>query len=676
MSTPENKGKKLPNKGSNKNAAEPSVIGSPFHNPYTFIPFSKKPVKRCIPFPLTIDELDTDLKSGVLELEVETLSPLLCCSPTPEVKDSNQNVYHALTVGDDVIMPATSIRGALRTLMTIITGGTLGYMDEDLWLCQRRDLQLGPIQNNKNRKAFLAEVIKPGDSQHSGTIRLGETALVPVSKLDGISNFNCSDYRPSVKNPPENISQIWIESPDSPSSITDKPDEKHTWRLKLSGNPVNGKNVKCEGAFKPGQKDIELDPHFWRDYQGRNRHCFRKELKKGDLVWLEPNDPDCTEISSPEFIESIQWARWGRKGKALEKVMPEHFKPDSLRDDGCVDWVTDLFGQVPSPGKKAAGPFAGRIRPHNLIFLDARQKLINKVNLAPLSAPHPGCIAFYHDLDDLDKISIDSPLKGYKVYRNTKERGNAAPWNYNVQGIYNDKEELKPFEEQNIGKTVDLLDQGVTGKLRIAFRALSKDDIKLLITVCSLDWRLGGGKPLGLGHCRVTIKKLINEDGGEEDLNHYQNVNISKSILERIELYKKSQIPVDKLRYPRAVKKNNNKNDRSGYSWFARHASPRDGEKIGLRTIWTKDELQKKANGKDQIRAQALPELGSDSELLYGYDCIANENPVKSDGNKTFVDDIFPYDIKIHRHPKGRSDENKSQNRDTRKRDRENRKPE
>ena len=57
----------------------PSVLGEAFHNPYTFIPFPNEAPIRREPTPLTIDELkgEQDRFTGVVDLELETLSPLL-----------------------------------------------------------------------------------------------------------------------------------------------------------------------------------------------------------------------------------------------------------------------------------------------------------------------------------------------------------------------------------------------------------------------------------------------------------------------------------------------------------------------------------------------------------------------------------------------------------------------
>ncbi|MFA5906328.1 MAG: hypothetical protein WC836_20545 [Desulfobacula sp.] len=650
-------------KGSNKNAASASPIGEPFHNPYTFIPFPDN-VERYLPTALTVDEHPDERhrQSGVLDLEIKTLSPLMTCSPVPVSEKEGHKTFKSLTIGNDVIVPATSVRGALRTLMTIISGGTLGYMDEDLWLTQGRDAQLGPSSmiSDVPDNAFLAEIVRPGSGISPGIIQLGETKLIKADDLkQSIPNMD-NERRTAGKNP--------LFYTDSKGEV---------WKVKLSGRPIKYKGKK-EGLFKGNGDVLELSEEFWKTYQGRHRHSVKPELKKGDLIWLEPTQTDCKKITCEADIKSIQWARWGRHGVAFkELILSTKVLPDSMRNDGGVDMVTDLFGQIPKKGVPAAGPFAARIRPGNLIFFDAKDKVITET-LAPLAAPHPGCIAFYRDQEDLDIINKESPLKGYKVYRNTKERGDNAPWKYSVQGVYVEKGALKTPTQQKINKTAELLNEGLTGRLRISFRALTARELALLYAACSVDWKLGGGKPLGLGHCRVTSVKKMDEDGNistpmgtsanGENLRLAQNDLKRIAHLEkRIALYRASQIPVNKLRYPRAVTKNENKSSRAGLSWFARHASPKKNG-TGLETIWTTGDLQKKVNG-SQIKAQALPKLNVDdqtSDLLYGYDAVELDVD-ESKRNQRLVGRMEKFDAAIRASSDEKAGENISQNRETRK---------
>jgi hypothetical protein len=341
----------------------------------------------------------------------------------------------------------------------------------------------------------------------------------------------------------------------------------------------------------------------------------------------------------------------------------------------------------------AAGPFAARIRPENLAFFDAvtEDGIERAVPLAPLAPPHPGCAAFYRDCDDLDLIANHGlPLRGYKVYRTTQERGDNAPWRFATQGVYVENGRLSSTT-QRVNKTCDLLRQGRVGHLRIACRGLSRRELALLLAACSVDWRLGGGKPLGLGHCRVQLLRALDETGTEV-------VRLERSgdarpgipdpyaselrdIEPRMEQWQTSQRPVTHLRYPRAVSENRNRKQRGGHVWFQRHASPRktargEGPSTGLQVLWTADPLREQAGGADRIRAQALPPQCAEvaREQLYGFDLFAPEAETTKDRNNiTRIGVLTPFDDQAHARAGDRSGGPQAPTRDTRRRQREQR---
>ena len=118
----------------NSDAAPASVIGYPFHNPYTFIPFPKNSPERKKTTPLTIDEVEKDRMTGVISLKLKTLSPLLIPDPSRKRQPSSKEPAEIplQRVGEDVVVPASSIRGVLRSLCAIITESALDYVDDEL----------------------------------------------------------------------------------------------------------------------------------------------------------------------------------------------------------------------------------------------------------------------------------------------------------------------------------------------------------------------------------------------------------------------------------------------------------------------------------------------------------------------------------------------------------------
>lgn len=708
-----------PAAATNVGAGAPAILGGSFYNPYTFIPFGVEPPRRDFPTPLTKDEVEKDRFTGILDLDLELLSPLLTNSPEAASENNGHKTFKVLAIGEDVVVPATGVRGALRTLMTVLTNGTLGYLDEEAWLCQGRDARLGPaVQQTKGQvpdSPFLARVVKPGSHQRDGTLQLGRTKLINADKLERL----VGGYLPRPTATKAGGS-LWIN--DNEDSLSDHPDPSHTWQVKLSGRPIQPRG-KREGLFRAEGEPIPVPSTLWAAYLGRHRHSDHNELKKGDLVWLEPKNPGCSKIDSADDIESIQWARWGRRGERLLDVVAKHHSaqlPDAFNPDGKVDEVTDLFGQVPredladeiDPNWKQKGlpgpakSFAGRIRCGNLVFQAAANK-VEKTVLAPLAQPHPGCAAFYRAWAETDpgqaadKTSNHNlPLRGFKVYRTTRECGDNAPWKYSVQGIYDDKGELRP-SGQKLNKTVELLPMscGIQGKLRIAVRALTERELTLLLSACAVDWRLGGGKPLGLGHCRIrsaTLRQFLDEGNlsepvainreadspAELPMPYGAEPSQDKQLVARMQLWQASQMQIDQLRYPRAVIENRQKN-RGGHVWFQRHAQPKKSVAegavpVGLQTLHLAGELKNKA-GKSRLRAQPLPVFDADNppaDVLYGYDLFAGEGDEwqeKTRNRETHHKKLEPFDPVKYARDSDASGGHQGQTGETRKKQRRNR---
>jgi len=695
---------------SNMSKASAKALGSPFHNPYTFIPFPQQEPKRA---PFTLQSADetqnANRYTGLLRLKVTTLSPLLTCESTPVEGDRQHQdeaahqTYRALTIANDVVLPATGVRGALRTLLTIISGGTLGYLNTETILCQGRDLNLGPRGEQSPphvpQNLHMAEVIDPGNSRKPGRIRVGVCQLVSLEELENVfPKIDDKKYRD-----PKNSTSLWVEldSRKQPIKVVESKDrpQGNFGRLRLSGKPINLKHKREAVFFSKEQEPIQLPARFWSDYAERHKHGDRPNLKKGDLVWLMPHEPTLAVVRSEEDIQSLQWARWGRHGQKLQDLIDIHnpqVYPDYLREDTKVDTVTDLFGQVPPNRESTAPTFAGRIMPDNLVFYGAKFRMEKNVTLAPLSQPHPSCIAFYRMGDDPDKISDENGLKGYKVYRTTKQRGQEAPWHFRNQGVYGDGGQLEPAQHK-MNKTVDLLPEDQIGYLNLSFHALSTEELALLIQSTEVTWRLGGGKPLGLGHCRIEIIDLLDELGQPLKVPGWSRQNSDQGTLkldgwqtavsqyqQRLNYWIASQTPVEKLAYPRAVDQNNHRKTRGGHVWFQRFAQPKMGEdkggkrKQGLSPVYIDGQLMSQALGQGasldlqepMIAAQTLPALSPDdqtADLLYGYDLYPTKKEKRTRPLRNVYLAMEPFDPTRHAREDDRSSGNDGKNRGSRR---------
>lgn len=678
--------------------APASALQLPFHNPYTFIPFATP--KRQTPSLRTGDELGgrnaADRRySGVIFLKVTTKRPLMTLHPEPaqkiETKDTTHMKYKALRIAEDVIVPSTGVRGALRTLLTVISGGTLGYIDQQAILCQARDLALAvanyPEPGVKDGVCVLAKVIEPGNAARAGKIKVGSTELISLADLE-------QQYRGRLDRSGRGQKIFVGLGERGPKvsrliKVSTQKSEETPYEVKLSGRPVNLKN-KREGAFLDNGETIELAPSKWADFYERYKHGPHHELKRGDLVWIEVKDPSGVVHDGADVI-SLQAARWGRRGERLLEAIDKHAPqviPDYLRDDGLVDEVTNLFGQVNVDGVDRVNAFQSKVRADNLVFEDGAKKL-REETLAPLAPPHPGCVAFYRHNTDPDAISHEDPLRGFKVYRVGQEGD--QPWTYQSQPITEvDGRPKNPM--QSVNKTAELLEAGCIGHCQLAFRSLSKRELAMLMLACTVPWRLGGGKSLGLGLCEVAVEKVVDEfgqalavDEWQASENDAQGVPFNgwegdvQDLLQRAKIWKATQQPVPLMRYPRAAEKNRNKINRGGHVWFPRHAAPNQTKKAGevprgLRSLRVTGALKAQVKAPDPgnplVQAQPLPLFDADrplEDLLFGFDGFSERDGGGGGGGANVLDSLPPFDPDQHVTGTERSGGNHSENAATRK---------
>lgn len=616
----------------NAAAADPKILGEPFHNPYTFVPFASTPLPVAEPTLLTADEIDPERFTGVIKVRLQTMSPLLSNDAAVKSDQPGPKRRSAMKAGGRHVLPAAGVRGALRSLLTVVTGARLGAESEGVWLCQGRDLQLGPRgQSNPSAPAavFLARVVVVGSASRPGRVELN--ALSGADVLKTVAELGVTERRPNPQ--------------DGRGDRRGVVPRQDGCQVKFSGRPIKQQG-KREGVFKSSGKEIELKAALWEEYAGRYRSADYPELRPGDLVWLEHVDSESVSLMDGKQVASIQWARWGRKGRRAMELMAQKRPWLTSALAGKIDMVTDLFGYIDG-GSTSRASRAARVRPDNLVFDEGTQT--TRVELAPLAQPHPGCLAFYRDIDDLDTVGVHTDVRGYKVYRTTKERDQGstkrAPWHYSLQGEFKDGQ-TKPFNQSNIAQSCELINEGSLATLTIAVRSLSRTELAYLLASCTVDWRLGGGKPLGLGHCRplsvevqdelgsTTLKRdLCGHGGGELDRESPAVMPdefcslITPEHRQRLDFYQATQRPVDRLRYPRLTIRSENRRTTGGHSWFQRLAGPRKAANqgdspVGLQVVPLSGSLQQVA-GAPHIKAQPLPKFNPESpfaDQLYGYD--------------------------------------------------------
>lgn len=656
---------------SNRTNPQKGLLNNPFVNPYTFMPFTSQPPEQRPPTARNRDDqAEVDAFTGTITVSLRNHTPLLTIDPKPTSGEAEHKRYQILKIGKDVIVPATGVRGAMRSMLEAICGGSVAVLADHIWLRE------GHYPNGRiGQTAILAQVHEPGDTTRSGTLLLGETREVVTAETvdqgdkrmwkfrepclesahgarDGKDHDSSGYHQNQMRVWTDDTNTSFIQS--SKRNPIEAPDAHHCWRVKVTGRPVGppkkkpdgtplDKAHKRDGCFRPlvPAKTLELPAERWAEFIGLNyggaldqraKHSGG-HLHRGDLVWLILNQ-DISAIGGitnlrPENVLCISWTRWPRRGSPLWKRMPAHAFPAGWSQDGQVDAVADLFGAVPlkppfPADKDTICAFAARVRPDNLVFLAAQCDC--GVRLAPLMPPHPSHRAFYRHSNDPAKVCVDKiffdqatndekksqfpacPLRGYKTYRVPK--AGDQPWPYGQQPIPG--AENQPC--QRVNKTVDLLRPGQTGTVSFALRSLSPVECGLLLEVLAdgFPWRLGGGKPLGLGCCQIVGPPQVRDECG---------LPVAQAILEawraalrkdplwsriekRLNLWRQSQKPVaEKLRYPRASESGKS----GGHVWFALLAKEKMNQPWGIQDY-------------KGVAGQLLPHLQDADPHLYGFE--------------------------------------------------------
>lgn len=90
-------------------------------NPYDFVPLEGQPTRAA---PLALDRLDG--LSGELVYRIDTLTPL-CINHNPS-QPTSQGVYEFAHLDGSPVIPATSLKGMLRTVHEIVTNSVMGLV--------------------------------------------------------------------------------------------------------------------------------------------------------------------------------------------------------------------------------------------------------------------------------------------------------------------------------------------------------------------------------------------------------------------------------------------------------------------------------------------------------------------------------------------------------------------
>jgi hypothetical protein len=520
-----------------------------FINPYTFVPLPTA-VGRSEPAGHHRAKLGNI--SGHLTVEWTLRTPLLL----PQAQTSVR--------GGRIVIPGSSVKGAVRSLHETLMGGCLRVAGQDFVPIYREP---AVAKGQDWHVALVTGATRQGRATH---VQLtSQTAWVRASTLrSALGRVPCTgdtvDIAEWTVRRREGLGR------DEVDAASDGVTAGVGWTVIVgdSGTRLRSRQFFCAAGRIPGRKadPYQVSTSAWLEFErfcegtndmrlirqrpnaatykgwrtgrvfadvhwpgrtdlvGRRRRVTGR-LWPGDVLWARVN-ADTGQVD--RLSMAAIWRAPG-EGKVSARV------PGSVRtcqdpDDLCLS--CRLFGSADTATAEAGREatqlsYAGHLR-----FGDAIADRVTTVTvrLAPLGSPRPGAGQFYLQIDDDDPASGEDqlpaaywgsehdrptarPVRGRKFYWHGDPTQQSPPRHVARQGQQN---EAMTGERQ-------LVPSGMVFKQEITFDNVSPAELgSLLLTLLprlllprtegrqTADYclRLGGGKPLGLGSCAVTVTDL------------------------------------------------------------------------------------------------------------------------------------------------------------------------
>lgn len=522
-----------------------------FINVYNFVPF---PDKKAVAYE------DTDQHTGVITYTIRTRTPLFipnssnedafkvpCAVEKSKEKHRSYDFYSYREMSEDKdytddpaepVIPGSELRGMVRSIYETITDSCVGVLNEGTMPVMRTGAMFRPgllVKTGEKRykleqayscthrvndapqgKTFLSKKYVEGQKVHitvgpkrngyyvkecqTGYVEDGYVGYYLKGMPDGGFNKK-KDARVFVRKKDIDESKGFYDKWDKDIAIT----EEDILRLKAVIRSYQDQPGAPEGNYREYQEKLE------KFLQGKGDKFPVYYLNEGNgrLVYLSP--ACMTKEMSHHSIGSLA------KGMTLCTKVDEY----------CP--ACDLFGRIGVTNEDAR---ASKIRFTDAEVAEASKRAdvkeyyTGKVTLPTLAEPKLGAAEFY-----LKKPAENALFWTYDYYieaNDPKNRVVVSPAMLRGRKYYWHQPDMKlpvNVEATNLNKTVRPVEAGVVFTGKVYFDKISKKQLDQLIWILNgkeagieLSYKLGGGKPFGLGsvECRVEslTERTISLDGG------------------------------------------------------------------------------------------------------------------------------------------------------------------
>ncbi|WP_375474994.1 TIGR03986 family CRISPR-associated RAMP protein [uncultured Nostoc sp.] len=503
----------------------------------------------------------SDRYTGKIECTLTTSSPLyIRCGLTKEEFECGTEAkdlpdfYYIDKITKKPVLPGSSLRGMLRTLVEIISFSKISPVSDYQRLFFRAVATL-PREDSLATayREFIPSKVKAGYLKQDG-----DTLKIHAAKKIRVNNTSTSfawvkeedlssDDFPELKKF-DDADYLSQDIPISFHSITKakgryivedvtipKKYPLNQGRLVTSGNMKETSDSDSESirtyhcvVFAPSpnpNKTYTIDPEAINNYLNaltdfqkqppfdeklgmlqENRPVFYCQPTQGNIVTLFGHSPNFRIPYSPND-----------DGKAATVV---DFIPENLRDDSIIDIAEAIFGFVRrDKSEEKEQSRAGRIFVSDAICLSSANDIFMTQDvITPKILASPKPTTHQHYLVQPEETNAEkSKLKHYasQPTEETVIRGHKLYWH---KGSNPDIQHPKPNEVKNTQTTqIQPIKSGVKFQFTIQFENLSRVEIGALMWIINIaqnnDYRLslGMGKPLGMGAVKIENNLYISK---------------------------------------------------------------------------------------------------------------------------------------------------------------------
>jgi len=503
----------------------------PAKAPYNFIQLHEKVVEaQNIP---EFDKYHKDRYSGYIELLITTKTPIYIRRD----KGKEKRDFFSIKNGSPII-PGSSLRGMVRTLVEIVSFGKFSFVDSKRRLYYRAVGDTSSLgdryrayltdKDDKHKYKFFAGVlVKKGNQYIIYPSKYAmDTQIYRIEYKDIPNELENKEpyYFKEVYFKPEKIAENTHYRRKKHSneripyqlkyaklkSISLKKDENHPNKgyIIVSGLFGNKKHMHWVINEEDTNKAIKIPENVIEEYKSDVNRDEKFDLLK--IADSGKSAPCFYIIDNQNNV--LAFGHTGFFRLPYKFTIGDHI-PEDLKSDKIIDFAEAIFGKE--------SKWASRVFFEDA-FLERRNEeeeqndvFMNETSPKILASPKPTAFQLYLEQQPYEE---NTDLRNLKHWydKDARIRGHKLYWHRDTPDDPKDKyswNEGKKIENDNQHTVIKPIKRNIKFKSRIRFENLTKEELGALLFVLDLPQnhyhKIGMGKPLGLGSIEIKPKVFI-----------------------------------------------------------------------------------------------------------------------------------------------------------------------